>query len=139
MFEFHRLASPFDDDDDDFAFELGHEELAAEIREYADDDDDEFDDSERIALRVTLPPPAVRRPPPTPVQARPSAKKIPAKPAAKKARSKTLPLKTYALTQAAAKKTGTQKTSARKLPSSPAPMNAPAKMPDRTSSGKKRR
>ena len=137
MYEIFRLTSPFDDDDDDFAFEEGHAELAAEIREYADDDDDEFDDDEHVGLS-TAPPLSVLRRPSTPVRVRPSAKKVPAKPIAAKARATTLPPKSFAVTKAAAKKTGAPKTSAGKLPSSPARKNAPAKRPDRLSSGKKR-
>ena len=61
MYEFLWLTSPFDDDDDDFAFEEGHAELAAEIREYADDDDDEFDDDEPASLPILPPAPPARR------------------------------------------------------------------------------
>lgn len=92
MDEFLWLASPFDDDDDDFSFEEGHAELAAEIREYADDDDDEFDEDERAGLHP--PRPLSTAPPPAKASVR---KKVAVKPAATKALvKKTAPGKSVA-------------------------------------------
>jgi len=78
MYEFLWLTSPFDEDDDDFSFDEGYAELAAEIREYADDDDDEFEEDERIGLNPPARPlPVAVGPPPAKVAAR---KKVASKP-----------------------------------------------------------
>ncbi len=43
---------PFDDDDDEFGFEEGHAELASDLHEYADEDDEEFDEFEQAGIAV---------------------------------------------------------------------------------------
>ena len=63
IFEFRWQTSPFDDDDDDFRFEEGNAELASELREYADDDDE----YERASVTILPPLPRPfdgRQPPP---------------------------------------------------------------------------
>ena len=145
MFEFHRLASPFDDDDDDFAFELGHEELEAEIREYADDDDDEFD-SQRAGLPILPPAPPARR---LPAPSRPAASPIaaakkaaaikpPDTPVAAKPRSPKILAKPVAVAKPPAKKSPAPKAIAKKPPSKPVPKNATAKKAVKRSGGKKK-
>ena len=64
---------PFDDDDDDFGFESGNAELASEIREYSDDEDDEFDASERASVTILTPVAARPRSMPAPTPAPPVA------------------------------------------------------------------
>jgi len=86
MYQFLWRAGAFDDDDDDLAFDEGNAEFAAEIREYADDDDDEFEDDERIGLNNS---PTVNRPVAlAAVQTTPPARA----PKAKAASAKTAPV-----------------------------------------------
>lgn len=67
---------PFDDEEDEFGFDEGYSELASDLREYADEDDGEFDGLQLPAVIATVSPlQPTNLPPPPPASNRSAAKK----------------------------------------------------------------